>query len=216
MDPYIIINCHWPNISLQYVLRTSKRRVYQHSPWHKDYCIYGALCCSILIWDARPNKPYLLILLQQILHKLWVIEDTIISVVSLGCQSITLSLPLKVEVCVDIFSRVYSHLVLNAYITTGMVNKNTSALEHIIWIWLALCVVYTTCIPRDILIFRHHISRQKMKFIEILLLHRIFLGCLYFTRPKLNLSKLTGRTLWPLKIATDLDFVWHLQTPCEN
>ena len=63
-------------------------------------------------------------LLQQLLHKLRGIEYPIISVVSLDHHSMTLSLPLKFEFDLDSFSSIYSHLVLDAHITTGMVNKD--------------------------------------------------------------------------------------------
>ena len=135
VDPYSIINYYWPNISGKCVLSTSKCSVHQHFPLHSNYRLDGALCCLILMWGSRSTKPYLLLLLQKLLHKIWGIENPIISVLSLDHHSLNLSLPLKGEFCRDSFSSVYGQLVLKYHINTGMVNKNTSSWEHIRWIW---------------------------------------------------------------------------------
>ena len=149
---YRIIHCHWSKISGQYDLRISKRSVYQHGTWHSGYCIDGSMYCSILMWGASPTKNYLFLLLQQILHKLWGIEDPIISVVSLDNYSMPLRPPLKGEFLLDSFSSVYCHLVIDDHITTGMVNKYTSSREHLICIGFAVYVVEPTWIPQDIVI----------------------------------------------------------------
>ena len=97
--------------------------MYQHGPCLSDYHLDGAHCWPILIWGADPTKPYLLLILQQLLHKLWGIEDTIISVVYLDQHLLTLSLPLKGDFPLESFSSFYMHLVIDSQITTGMVNK---------------------------------------------------------------------------------------------
>ena len=129
VDPYRITHFHCSNISGQCVLRTSNRSMHQHGPCHSYYRLDDLLCWLTLMWGASPTKLYLLLILQQLLHKLWGIEDPIISVVSLDPQSMTLSIILKGEFCLDSFSRIYSRLVLDANITTGIVNKNASALK---------------------------------------------------------------------------------------
>ena len=81
------------------------------------------------MWGTSPTKPYLLLILPQILHKLWGIEDYTISVVSLDRHSLTLIFPLKGESFLDRFSSIYSHWVLDAHTTNGMVNKKTITLR---------------------------------------------------------------------------------------
>ena len=168
------------------------------------------------MWGAIPTKPYLLMLLQQLLHKVWGIEDTIISVISLGRHSTTLNLPINSEFFLHIFIRVYIHLVLDAQITTCMVNKNTPAWKNIRWISLALCVIYTTWIPQDIMICRHHLSRQKITLLDLFLLHRIILYCINFIVSANTVSKLTVIILGTFKVCHCLEIFLRLQTPLKN
>ena len=94
VNPYIITHCHWPKIIEQYSLRTFKRSVYQNYSFHIYYHLDGALSCLILIWVISLTKPYILLLLKQLLYKLWSIEDQIIILISLDHNSITLRLPI--------------------------------------------------------------------------------------------------------------------------
>ena len=103
-------------------------------------------------------------------NKLLGIEYFIVSVIYVYHYSLTFILPLKGKFFLDIFSSVYIHLVLNFHITTGMVNKDTSSLEHLRLIWFTFCVM----------IYRHNFSWQKMILLVLLLLHRILLGCITF------------------------------------
>ena len=70
-----------------------------------------------------PTKIYILLLLQQLIHKLLGIEYPIINVVYLDQNYLTLSLPLRGGFCLDSFGSVYVHLMLYYHIATGMVNK---------------------------------------------------------------------------------------------
>ena len=117
-------------------------------------------------------------------------------------------------VFLDSFSSIYSHLVLNAHINTRIVNKDTSSWEDIIWIWFNFCVVEPIWIPRDILILRHHLSRQKMILLEISILHSIFLDCIYFIGSAMNLYKLIGITFGPFAFGHFLGIYLLLYTPC--
>ena len=135
---------------------------------------------------------------------------------SLDHHYLTLSLPLKVEFCLDSFSSVYSHLVLNAHITTGMVNKDTYSREHTRRILFPFCVVDTTWRPRDIIICRHHMSLQKMILLELLLLHSIIIDCIYLIGLTATLSKLTGSTFGPFTVGHCLVISLHLQIPCTD
>ena len=133
-----------------FLLRASKNSVHLHGTFRSNYRIDGVLFWPILIWCTIPTKHIILIHLQQILHKLWGIKDPIFSMVSFDIHSLTLSLYIKGDFFLGSFSRIYSHLVLDTNITTGMINKITSNLEHLIWIWLELCVVEPTWSQQDI------------------------------------------------------------------
>ena len=89
-------------------------------PFHNDNFLDGALLCPILMWCSAWLNLIFLLLLQQLLHKLWWIEDPIISVVYLDHHSLTLSLPLKNKFYLPSFSSIYSYLVLDAHITKGV------------------------------------------------------------------------------------------------
>ena len=153
-------------------------RLHQYVTFHSDHYIDGALCWPIFMWVTSPTKPYLLLLLQQIFHKLLGIEDSIVGVIYVYHYSLTLILPLKGEFFLDSFSSVYIYLVLNAHITTDMFNKDTSSWELIRCIWFLFCVLDPTWIPRDTMICRQHMSRKMMIIIELLLLHGILIDCI--------------------------------------
>ena len=155
-------------------------------------------------------------LLQQILYKIWKIEYTIASVVSLDCHTLTLSLTLKGGSCLDSFSIFYRHLVVDDHITTGMVNKNTSNREHFRWIRIYLCVVKPTWILKYIMICRQQMSIQKIILIFILILYSILLGCLYFMGLTMALSKIIGKKIGTFTVGNWLVVSLHLQTPFEN
>ena len=214
--PYIIIHFHWPNISIQCVLRAYMRSVPQHSPFHSDYRLYGALWCPILVWGSSPTKPYNFLILQQLIHKLWGIEDNIICLLSLDRHSLNFILPLKGEFFFDSYSSVYGHLVIHSHITTGMVKKNRSSREQHICIWLILCVVEPNWSLIDIVICRHHMFRQNIILLDILLICRILIDCIYFIGSKMTLSRLKVVTLGALTVGHCLGIFFHLQTPCTN
>ena len=83
---------------------------------------------------ARPKNNNILLILQQLLHKLWGIEYTIVSMVSLDYHFLNLRLPLKGVFCLDILSSVYNHLVIYTHINTDIVNKETSTQANLICI----------------------------------------------------------------------------------
>ena len=89
----------------------------------------------------------------------------------------------------------YSHLVIDDYKTTAMVNKDTSTWEHLWWIQIFPCVVYSYWIPWYIVIRRHYFPRQKIILLYICILDNIILGCINFISLNIVLTKLTGITL---------------------
>ena len=63
-------------------------------------------------------------ILKHLLHKLWGIEDSIISVIYLDFHSLTLRFPLKGDFFLDSSCIFNSHLVIDSNITTVIVNKS--------------------------------------------------------------------------------------------
>ena len=98
--------------------------------------------------------------------------------------------------------------------TWGMVNKDTSSWEQIRLIWFPVFVAEPNWIPRDIMIFRHHMYWQNMILLDLLLLHRILPGFIYFIGSTTTLYKLTGSTFGPSTLGHCLGIYLHLQTPC--
>ena len=110
------------------------------------------------------------------------------------------SISIKFEFRIVIFSSVYIHLIFDYRETTGMFNKDTPTLENLIWIWLYTNVLDTTWIPQNVVILRHHLSKNNMILLELFLLHIIILNSIYFVRPTMKLFKPTEVTLGTFKI----------------
>ena len=83
-------------ISVKYVLGTSQNSGHHHGSCYSNHCIDGAICCTILTWGNISTQINILLILQKILHKLLVIEESIFIVAYLYYHYLTLSPPLKV------------------------------------------------------------------------------------------------------------------------
>ena len=132
--------------------------------------------------------------------------------------------PYQRWIFLDSFSSVYRHLVLDAHITSDMVNKNASAWEDLRWIWLSLCVVDPTCSPHYIVFYRQNIcpgikwsflnswSSLVLFFIVFTLLGRIW----PFPNSQvahLGLSKFAAAFEFPCTLRLP---VWINHCPCLN
>ena len=69
--------------------------MHQHGTFRSHYHLDGALFWTILMWAVSPTKTYLLLILQQILHKIWGIEYSIVSLICLDCHYLNLILPIQ-------------------------------------------------------------------------------------------------------------------------
>ena len=78
---YSIFHNHWPYISWQSILRTYHCIMHQHGNFCSNQFLDGALWCPVLRLGARPTKHYLFLFIHYNLHKIWVLEDPIFSVV---------------------------------------------------------------------------------------------------------------------------------------
>ena len=159
------------------------------------------------MWGTRPTKSNTFMSLQHIPHKIWIIEDPIVILVSLYYHSLELSLAIKVDFSIDIFSSIYSHLMFDYRETTCMVNKDTYNLEHLRWIWLSTRVLDPTRKPKNVVIFRHHMSNEKRILIDFFLLHMIILNYYYFSGQQLNFSNSQTAHLVPPKFSTTLELL---------
>ena len=156
---------------------------------HSDQYFGSALCYPILIWGAIPTKPYPFLLLQHIIHKLWGIKYTIFSMVPLDHHYLTLSLPIKDEFLLSNFSSIYSHLVLDSYLPTVVVNRKTSIWELLRWRWFTLRAIEPIWIPQYVVICRHQMYRQKITLLEITPPHSIILDHIILLCWKWNFKK---------------------------
>ena len=66
------------------------------------------------------------------------------------------------------------------------------------------------------MIYRYHLSWQKMILLELLLLHRIIIDCIYLIGSTMTLYKLIDSTFGPLKVGHCLGISLDLQTPCTD
>ena len=62
---------------------------------HSNHYLDEALCCPILMQGSSTNKLHLFLLLHKLLHKLWGIKVSLVSVVYLQNHSLTLRLSIK-------------------------------------------------------------------------------------------------------------------------
>ena len=53
----------------KFFLSTYQRIVNCHVPCHGDHCLDGLICFPILVWGSIHTKPYILLILKQLLHK---------------------------------------------------------------------------------------------------------------------------------------------------
>ena len=166
-----MVHQYWPQISGKWFLRIYRSSVHQSCHLHSNHCIDVMIFCSIFIWVSIPIQYNILVIVNNIPHKLWVIEYHILIFLSLDHHYLTSNLPLKGGFRFDSFSRIYIHLIFDSHKTT---------VEHIIWICLAPSVVDTNYIPWYVMIRRHHISVHNMILLEVFLLNNIINGSIYF------------------------------------